>query len=167
AGTVNDGAGADINFQSSTTSISANWSGFSDSGSGIASYSWAIGTTPGGTNILAFTNIGNVTSRTQTGLTLTSGTTYYVSVKATDNAGNVSSVATSNGVSVDSVAPTTASVTTPVGGSSFRAANVPATFSGSAADNSGGAGLNANSTTFTLRRSSDSNYWTGSAWQTA
>src|SRR5439155_624198 len=30
-----------------------------------------------------------------------------------------------------------------------------------------GAGLNANSTTFTLKRSTDSFYWTGSAWQAA
>src|SRR5260370_1939321 len=42
---------------------------------------------------------------------------------------------------------------------------MPATFGGSAADNSGGSGLNANSTTFTLQRGSDNNYWTGLAWQ--
>src|SRR5207245_963860 len=40
-------------------------------------------------------------------------------------------------------------------------------FSGSLADNSGGVGLNANSTTFTLQRSSDNFYWTGSTWQSA
>src|SRR5205823_5085748 len=72
---------------------------------------------------------------------------------------------TTTGVLVDTSAPVTASVTTPANGSSFRAATVPASFSGSAADNSGGSGLNANSTTFTLQRSSDSNYWNGSAWQ--
>ena len=64
-------------------------------------------------------------------------------------------------------APATASVTTPAGGSLFRAATVPATFSGSVADNAGGAGLAANSTTFTLQRSSDGFYWTGSGWQSA
>src|SRR5439155_34102 len=62
-------------------------------------------------------------------------------------------------------APITASVTTPANGSAFRPATVPASFSGSAADNSGGVGLSANSTTFTLQRSSDSFYWTGSTWQ--
>src|SRR5204863_261653 len=56
---------------------------------------------------------------------------------------------------------------TPANGSLFRAGTVPASFTGSVADNSGGAGLNANSTTFTLQRSSDSFYWTGSAWQAA
>src|SRR5205823_6655947 len=39
--------------------------------------------------------------------------------------------------------------------------------SGSVADNTGGVGLAANSTTFTLQRSSDNYYWTGSAWQAA
>src|SRR5439155_488841 len=42
---------------------------------------------------------------------------------------------------------------------------VPAGFSGNAAEGNGGAGLNANSTTFTLQRSSDNFYWTGSVWQ--
>src|SRR5439155_251705 len=66
---------------------------------------------------------------------------------------------------LDRTAPATASVTTPANGSAFQAAGVPASWTGSVADNSGGAGLNANSTTFTLQRSSDSSYWTGSAWQ--
>src|SRR5205823_2114740 len=59
------------------------------------------------------------------------------------------------------------SVTTPASGGLFRAASVPGSFSGSVADNTGGAGLAANSTTFTLKRSSDNFYWTGSAWQSA
>src|SRR5439155_225048 len=90
--------------------------------------------------------------------------TYTVQAKATDSVGNTG---TSTAVTfiLDGTAPTTASVTTPANGSAFRPATVPASFSGSAADNSGGAGLSANSTTFTLQRSSDSNYWTGSAWQ--
>ena len=41
---------------------------------------------------------------------------------------------------------------------------MPASFTGSAADGTNGAGLAANSTTVTLQRSSDSLYWTGSAW---
>src|SRR5207249_6241884 len=63
---------------------------------------------------------------------------------------------------------TLASVTTPAGGSIYRAATVPSPFSGSAADNAGGVGLNANSTTFTLRRGTDNFYWTsGGSWQAA
>src|SRR5207245_923329 len=54
-------------------------------------------------------------------------------------------------------------------GSAIQAGSMPASFSGSVADNSGGAGLNANSTTFKLQRGSDSFYWnsTSSAWQSA
>src|SRR5207249_2751812 len=90
---------------------------------------------------------------------------YTVQATATDLVGNVSTGAAS--FTLDKTAPVTASITTPVGGSSFVAAAVPTTFSGSVADNSGGAGLAANSTTFTLKRSSDNFYWTGSGWQSA
>ena len=89
---------------------------------------------------------------------------YRVQAKATDKAGNTFT-GTVITFTLDKTAPTTASVTTPASGSQFVAATVPASFSGSAADNSGGVGLNADSTTFTLQRSSDSFYWTGSAWQ--
>src|SRR5262249_7086912 len=92
--------------------------------------------------------------------------TYTVQARATDKDGNAFTGAAVS-FTLDSTAPATASVTTPAGGSSFRAPTVPASFSGSVADNSGGVGLNANSTTFTLQRSSDNNYWTGSAWQAA
>ena len=92
--------------------------------------------------------------------------TYTVQAKATDKAGS-SFTGTAVSFTLDSTAPTTASVTTPANGSSFRVAAVPASFSGSVADNTGGAGLAANSATFTLERGSDGFYWTGSAWQTA
>src|SRR5207253_8487786 len=68
---------------------------------------------------------------------------------------------------LENATPSVASMTTPANGSAYRAATVPAAFSGSAADANGGAGLNANSTSFTLQRSSESKYWTGSAWQVA
>src|SRR5206468_647256 len=68
---------------------------------------------------------------------------------------------------LDKTAPITASVTAPTAGSALRAATVPASFTGSTADNNGGVGLNANSTTFILQRNADNFYWTGSAWQAA
>src|SRR5207249_2723581 len=68
---------------------------------------------------------------------------------------------------VDSTAPATASVTAPVDGTFYTASAVPATFTGSAADNAGGLGLNSNSTTFTLQRATDGYYWTGTTWQAA
>src|SRR5262249_28100063 len=109
-GTVNDGNAADIAFQASTSTISANWSGFTDALSGIASYQWAIGTTPGGFNIRAFTSVGASTSASASGLSLTNGTKYYISVKATDSVGNVSTAVSSDGVTIDTTAPTAGTV---------------------------------------------------------
>src|SRR6266571_4660433 len=91
--------------------------------------------------------------------------TYRVQAKATNKTGNTVT-GTAVTFTLDRTAPT-ASVTTPANGSVFQAAAVPASFSGSAADNNGGVGLNANGTTFALQRSSDNFYWTGSAWQSA
>src|SRR5262249_36122808 len=92
--------------------------------------------------------------------------TYTVQARATDKAGN-SFTGAAVSFTLDRTAPATATVTTPAAGSSFRGATVPASFGGSVADNSGGVGLAANSTTFTLQRSTDNFYWTGSAWQAA
>ena len=100
-GTVNDGTGEDIATISSTTTLSANWTGFSDANSGIASYEYAIGTTSGGTDTKNWTSNGLETTFTLTDLTLIYTNSYFVSVRANDNAGNVSNVATSSGAGVD------------------------------------------------------------------
>ncbi len=100
AGTVNDGIIADIDYQTSMTAISANWSGFGDPESGIAGYEWAIGTTSGGTEFQAFTSVGVATSAKNAGLTLSNGTTYFVTVRATNGAALQTSAA-SDGVTVD------------------------------------------------------------------
>ena len=100
-GTVNDGTGEDIATISSTTTLSANWTGFSDANSGIANYEYAIGTTLGGKDTKDWTSNGLETTFTLTNLTLTYTNTYFVSVRANDNAGNVSNIATSSGAVVD------------------------------------------------------------------
>jgi len=64
----------------------------------------------------------------------------------------------------DTTDPVVASVTTPSDGAYYKASSMPSAFSGWAADNSGGSGLAANSTTFTLQRGSDSAYWDGTDW---
>jgi hypothetical protein len=66
-------------------------------------YQYAIGTTVGGNEIKDWTYTG--TSGTDayidaTGLTLRTGQTYYVSIEATDAAGNTTSAITSNGIAV-------------------------------------------------------------------
>lgn len=84
--TINDGPGSDINTFSTPNQIQANWTTSTDSESGLLEYQYAIGTTNGGTDIVNWTSNGTNTSLTHTGLSLTNGTTYYISVKAINNA---------------------------------------------------------------------------------
>src|ERR1051325_8059842 len=72
----------------------------------IAHYEWAIGTTSGATNIQNYTTTGiSGTTASASGLSLSNGQTYYVSVRAVDNLGQTGSAATSDGVTVDTTAP--------------------------------------------------------------
>jgi hypothetical protein len=106
-GTVYDGSntGVQSNYTSgSLSSLSANWQGFSDATSGLVTYDYSIGTTAGATNVLTWTNTTS-TSFAATGLVLRTSQSYFVNVRARDEAGNVSSVVTSSG---QQVAPTLA-----------------------------------------------------------
>lgn len=60
--------------------------------------------------------------------------------------------------------PQTASITAPADGTYYNASTMPANFSGKAADDLGGLGLNANSTEFYIQRSSDNHYWDRTNW---
>jgi subtilisin-like proprotein convertase family protein len=105
-GLPNDGVGTDVDYQSATNSFSANWAGvFADPESGISTYYWAIGSTPGGYNIQGYTSVGTATSATKTGLSLVSGRTYYVSIRALNGVG-LNATAISDGITVDTSAPT-------------------------------------------------------------
>jgi hypothetical protein len=85
--------------QTSTTTISANWTGFTDDTS-VSSYQWEIGTTAGGGDVLPFTSTGiSGTTAILSGLSLSVGSKYYVTVRGFDPAGNHAD-ATSSGVSV-------------------------------------------------------------------
>ena len=99
-GRVRDGIAGDSNTQSSATSISANWNGFSDMGSGIASYEWTIGTNPGGTDVQDWTNVGKQTTATTDSLELDQQRRYYVAVRGIDQLGNMGQPAVSDGVIV-------------------------------------------------------------------
>ena len=92
-----------------TTSPVMTWSASTDSGagaSGIAYYLLALGTTAGGTDIVGYTNVGNTALYQFTGLSLTNGTMYYGSIKAVDNAGNISAVTQGDGFAVVTDMPT-------------------------------------------------------------
>jgi hypothetical protein len=96
--TVNDGLEADIDTTYVLNSISANWTSSSDLQSGIQAYYYAVGTTPGGTELINWTNNGLNLSFTNNSVSLIPGTMYYVSVKVLNNAGLYSNVRTSDGV---------------------------------------------------------------------
>ena len=74
---VTDGDSVDVDSQNTTTSIKANWSGFTDE-VGIASYEWGIGTTSGGTEVKDWTAVGNITTASDSTLSLTNGYIYYL-----------------------------------------------------------------------------------------
>ncbi|MDD3875210.1 MAG: N-acetylmuramoyl-L-alanine amidase [Bacteroidales bacterium] len=94
---INDGSGPDTDTVYSVTEFSANWGNSTDPNSGIESYWYAIGTNQGDTDIVNWTNNGLNTSVIHSGLNLSYGTTYYVSVKARNGAGLFSDISSSNG----------------------------------------------------------------------
>ena len=93
----------DQNGNGSLTTLSASWGGFDPSISGLSAYEYSIGRTSGATDLVSWTNAATATSIRLAGLTLTTGEQYYVNVRATDNAGNVSSVVSSDGQVVTTV----------------------------------------------------------------
>lgn len=97
---VNDGLGANIDTTTSFIALSANWAPSSDTNSDIDAYWYAIGSSPGDTNIVGWTNNGLNISITHSGLNLDFDTTYYFSVKALNGAGLWSSKAISSGALV-------------------------------------------------------------------
>ncbi|MBX3463159.1 MAG: hypothetical protein KF830_08305 [Planctomycetes bacterium] len=97
-GQVRDGIGADIDQQEMRTSLFANWDEFVDPEGFPVVYEWALGRLPGGTDVMPWTPVGGATRAKTQDVDLPAGFAVYVSVRATDIAGNRSAVATSDGV---------------------------------------------------------------------
>jgi len=102
---VNDGVGPDIVYTKSTTTLSAHWSSSTDVESGVSNYWYAIGTTPGATDVVPFTDAATATSFSRNGLTLTEGATYYTTVQPQNGAGLFATPTASNGITVDYTPP--------------------------------------------------------------
>lgn len=96
---LNDGVSADIDTTANGTQLQANWVSAIDVNSNIKNYYYAIGTTPGASNIKAWTTIpsGSTTSITVTGLTLVQSQKYYVSLQSENFATMRSSSITTDG----------------------------------------------------------------------
>ncbi len=97
---VYDGPGMDIDTTRSTDSLSAHYGGFDEPLSGITLYEYAVGTTPGGCDVVDWTGNGTDTTISVYGLELSYKVVYYISIRATDGAGNVSEPVPSDGVAV-------------------------------------------------------------------
>ncbi len=115
-----------------------------------------------------YTDVGLATSASNSGLTLTNGRTYYVSVRAIDNPGNTGAAAVSNGVTVDATAPT-ATILFPVAGGSYDSGAwgsgcEPDGICGTASDSSG-SGLQ--KVEASIRRESSGLYWDGVSFSSA
>lgn len=89
---VNDGSGPDISITTNLTQLEANWCCPADTNSDVAEYFYCFGTTPGDSDVVAWTSNGTSLSVTRTGLTLTPGQTYYCCVRAVNYAGLRSSL---------------------------------------------------------------------------
>ena len=79
----------------------------------MGEYKYAIGTTPGATNVRDWTSAGTQTEITATGLDLAYNAIYYVAVQARNGAGTWSSVGVSNGITVLERRPTISSTQPP------------------------------------------------------
>ncbi|XP_069134181.1 uncharacterized protein [Argopecten irradians] len=99
----------DLDFTTTLDTLTACWGNvFRDPQSGIYSYLVALGTSPGGDDVIITTNVGLNTSKSWPDLTLSPGTTYmyYVTVTATNQIG-LHTALVSDGVLVDNETPYT------------------------------------------------------------
>jgi len=89
-----------------STSLVFTWSGFNDTGSGIAYYE--VATSDDGSNWSSWQNVGLTTSVTTSGYdseTFNDGETVYIKVRAVDYAGNYSPEVVSDGILIDTTPP--------------------------------------------------------------
>lgn len=77
---VRDGTGADVDLSFSATSMNLNWDAVGG-GFPVVRYEAALGSTPGGNDIVDWTDMALATSGLLSGATLVEGTTYYASVR--------------------------------------------------------------------------------------
>lgn len=99
---------AALDFQATANAVALSWSGFDDI-VGIQSFSWAVGTTPGGTDVHGYHQVSPsdndaIQVAIADKLELADGSAYYASVRACDLE-NRCTVATSAPVVVDATPP--------------------------------------------------------------
>lgn len=95
---MRDGTSADIDTTYIGTQLDLNYTTAKDTNSGVTTYYYAIGTTAGAQNTIAWTANALNLNGSETGLSLVAGQKYYTMVKAMNGAGLVSDSTVSDGV---------------------------------------------------------------------
>ena len=95
---IKDGTANDIDTTYVGTQLDLNYTAAKDTNSGVTAYYYAIGTTSGSQNIVAWTTNALNLSATKTGLSLINNQKYFIMVKAKNGAGLVSDSTISDGV---------------------------------------------------------------------
>ncbi len=122
----------------STTTLHATWTAASDPESGLLQYEYLIRRdSTAGTILVTWTPVGLATEVTRTGLSLVSGTRYYLGVRAKNNAGLYSALAYSDGITVSATDTTPPTGTVTISGGAAYATSPSVTLTLSATDNSG------------------------------
>ena len=106
-GVVRDGIiEPDLKYQSSLSTMAANWEGIWDLESGIEKFEWSVGISMNDkTSVQDYTDVGLSTHvKSQAVLSLSSGTKYYVHLKVTNQAGAIRELV-SDGVIADGTPP--------------------------------------------------------------
>ncbi len=95
---LNDGVASDQDTTFNGNILNCNYTAARDTNSGINYYLYAIGTNPGITDVINWTNNLQQLTVQQNGLALVPGTRYYFAVKAFNNAGLMSDSIVSDGI---------------------------------------------------------------------
>lgn len=95
---INDGTGNDVDTTFVGNQLHFNYTAAKDTNSGITTYYYAIGSTPGSQNLVAWTNNGLNLNANPTALSLLNGTIYYSMVKSINGAGLASDSIVSDGI---------------------------------------------------------------------
>tara|TARA_B100001146_G_C16194669_1_gene441003 strand:- start:1240 stop:3636 length:2397 start_codon:yes stop_codon:yes gene_type:complete len=104
-GLVKDGLLDDASYTPSDTNLVANWEDFADTTSGIARYEYAVGTSSGASDITGNWISAGTNTSISASLELQETITYYFSIRAVDQANNISSIVSSNGIITDFTGP--------------------------------------------------------------
>lgn len=129
---INDGTPVDTDTWTSTNTVNAYWDSSNDPHSGVIRYWYALGTSPGATDVVNWTDNSWYDSVAVTGLSMLVGQTYYLSVKAENSVGLIGPVTTSDGFTI--VAPSLPPVANFYSGSTIVCQDQCITFNNTSTD---------------------------------